>query len=170
VAFDPVAALRVFQHHDVRFVVIGGLAGRLWGSPTMTNDLDVCCAWDRPNLERVAASLVEMEARLRDVPQDVAFQLDATSLVNGRNFTFTTRYGSLDLLGEPAGPLDFADLAANARAFDIGGLTVDVGDLDDLIELKSAAGRPKDRIEVEVLRAVQRVHDEAEQIVRPSPS
>jgi hypothetical protein len=29
------------QRHDVRFVIIGGIAGRLWGSPTTTSDVDI---------------------------------------------------------------------------------------------------------------------------------
>jgi hypothetical protein len=64
----------------VRFVVIGGLAGRLWGSPTMTNDVDFCYARDPLNLERLAAALIEHRARLRGVADDVPFLLDATTL------------------------------------------------------------------------------------------
>ena len=66
-AFDPIAALRVLQRHDVRFVIIGGVAARLWGSPTMTNDVDICYDRARSNLERLAAALQELDARLRGV-------------------------------------------------------------------------------------------------------
>ena len=37
-AFDPLAILQTLDKHGVRFVVIGGIAGRLWGSTTVTND------------------------------------------------------------------------------------------------------------------------------------
>jgi len=43
---------QVLQEHRVTFVVIGGFAGRLWGSPSITNDFDLCPAWDAANLER----------------------------------------------------------------------------------------------------------------------
>jgi hypothetical protein len=78
--YDPLGALRTFQQHGVRFIVIGGVAGRLWGSPTMTNDVDICYARDQSNLERLAEALLELEARLRRVDDDVPFILDATTL------------------------------------------------------------------------------------------
>jgi hypothetical protein len=156
VAFDPVGALRALQHHEVRFVVIGGLAGRLWGSPTMTNDIDICYDREPANLERLAAALTDLHARLRGVDEDVPFRLDALTLAKGQNFTFTTDMGALDVLGMPAGVRGFNDLAVNATRFDLGeGVVVPVCDLDDLIRMKRAAGRPKDRIELEILSAVR---------------
>lgn len=155
-AYDPLGALRTLQRHQVRFVVVGGLAARLWGSPTMTNDTDVCYARDRSNLERMASALSELGATLRGVDDDVAFLLDAQTLARGQNFTFSTTAGSLDILGLPAGVNGFDELAANAARFDLGdGLVVPVCHLDDLIRMKRAAGRPKDRIELEVLAAVR---------------
>ena len=153
--YDPLWALRVLSDHQVDFVVIGGFAGRLWGSPTVTNDLDVCPSWDAANLERLAAALVELEARLRDVPADVEVPLDSRSLASGSNFTFATAAGGLDVLAAPAGGFDYQRLRDSARAMELDGLTVQFVDLDDLIAMKQAAGRPKDRIEVEVLRAVR---------------
>lgn len=154
--YDPHRALRVLDAHRVRFVVIGGLAGRLWGSPTMTNDVDILYARDRANLERLADALTELNARLRGVDEAVTFLLDADSLAAGQNFTFVTDAGPLDVLGWPAGVEDFEAVAVNSVPFDLGeGLVVPVCDLDDLIRMKEAAGRPKDRIEVEILGAVR---------------
>ena len=109
--FDPIAALQLLQRHGVRFVVIGGFAGRLWGSPTMTNDVDICYDRDTGNLERLAAALQELHARLRGVDDDVPFLLDARTIANGQNFTFTTDLGPLDVLGLPAGVKEFSELA-----------------------------------------------------------
>lgn len=126
----------------------------------MTNDVDISYARDRANLEHLATALRELGARLRGVDDDVPFQLDAVTLANGQNFTFTTNLGPLDILGLPAGIRDFRELAVNAATFDLGdGVTVKVCDLDDLIRMKRAAGRPKDRIEVEVLSAVSEERD-----------
>jgi hypothetical protein len=158
--FDPIAALAVLQRHGVRFVVIGGVAARLWGSPTMTNDVDICYDRDRANLERLAAALQELHARLRGVDDEVPFLLDAETLARGQNFTFTTDLGPLDILGLPAGVKDFNELAVNATSFDLGdGVIVSVCDLDDLIRMKRAAGRPKDRVELEILAAVREERD-----------
>jgi len=63
----------------------------------------------------------------------------------------------------PAGVRDFRELAANAINFDLGeGVIVKVCDLQDLIRMKRATGRPKDRIEVEVLTAVSEERDSSE--------
>jgi hypothetical protein len=160
VGFDPLGALQVLLRHDVRFVVIGGVAARLWGSPTMTNDVDICYDRDPANLERLAAALVDLHARLRGVDDEVPFLLDALTLAKGQNFTFTTSLGPLDILGLPAGIKDFNELAVNAATFDLGdGVVVPVCDLDDLICMKRSAGRPKDRIELEILSAVRDERD-----------
>ena len=58
---DPQLALRTLDRHGVAFVLIGGLAGRAAGSPTVTNDAEVCYARDRRNLERLAAALMELQ-------------------------------------------------------------------------------------------------------------
>jgi hypothetical protein len=163
VAYDPLAALRTLHEHHVRFVVIGGLAGRVWGSPTSTNDTDVCYARDDDNLERLAGALGELGARLRGADEDVPFALDARTIASGQNFTFETVDGPLDVLGTPTGVDGFDELNRNAAEFDLGdGLTVAVCDLDDLIRMKRAAGRPKDRIELEVLGAVRDERDRSD--------
>jgi hypothetical protein len=154
-AFDPLRALRTLDRHGVRFVLIGGLGARLYGSPTVTNDTDVCYERSPENLERLAAALRQLRAELRGVDKDVPFRLDVATLAAGDHVTFTTRAGNLDLLGTPSGVEGFDDLARNAESLDVDGLTVPVASIDDLIRMKRAAGRPKDLIEVEVLTAVQ---------------
>lgn len=155
-AFDPAAAIRVLQKHRVRFLIIGGLASRLWGSPSITNDLDICYARDRENLARLAAALKELEARLRGVPPGVPFLLDARTLEAGDHFTFETRAGNLDILGFPAGSGGFEQLLRTSTEMEIArGLRVRVASVEDLIKMKRAAGRPKDLIEVEILAALQ---------------
>lgn len=154
-AFDPVRTLRVLTEKGVRFVVIGGWAGRLLGSPTVTNDLDICYARDDENLNRLAAALGELKARLRGAPEEVPFILEAKSLRMGDHFTFSTIAGSLDCLGTPSGSTGFEELDRIASKQDLDGLTVKVAALDDLIRMKRAAGRPKDLIEVEVLGALR---------------
>ena len=153
--FDPLRSLRVLAEHDVRFVVIGGLAARLWGSPTLTNDLDICYARDRPNLEALAAALSSLKATLRGVDDEVPFELSADTLAAGDSFTFTTTAGNLDVLATPSGTEGFEDLVRTATTMDLGDLDVPVTDVEDLIRMKQAAGRPKDLIEQEVLAALR---------------
>ncbi len=154
--YDPLNILNVLLDKGVRFVVIGGVAGRLWGSPTMTNDIDICYARDPDNLHRLVEALRRLGVRLRGVDDDVPFLLDPETLAKGMNFSFICDSGPLDLLGEPAGVRGYEELEPNASPMDLGsGIVVEVCDLEDLIRMKRAAGRAKDRIELEVLGAVR---------------
>ena len=154
-AFDPLRALRTLTRHEVRFVVIGGLGARLHGSPSVTNDTDVCYGRSLDNLDRLAAALRQLHAELRGTDPDAPFQLDAKTLAAGDHFTFMTDAGNLDILGTPAGVGGFDALEREAKVFRFDGLTVPVASIDDLISMKRAAGRPKDLIEVEVLGALR---------------
>jgi hypothetical protein len=153
--FDPIRALKVLARHGVRFVIIGGYAGRFWGSNTITNDLDICYARDKKNFEALASALRELGARLRGAPSDVPFLLDAKTLEAGDHFTFETNAGNLDCLGTPQGSQGYLDLIQGATAMDLEGIRVSVLALEDLIRLKRAAGRPKDRVELEILGALR---------------
>jgi hypothetical protein len=147
--------LEVLVRHGVRFVLIGGLAASIRGSPSVTYDLDI--GYDRraDNLDRLAAALGELGARLREADEDISFPPDAETLAAGDHFTFTTDAGSLDCLGTPAGTQGFDDLVTGATLADLEGLQVLVASIDDLIRMKRAAGRPKDRVEIEILGALR---------------
>lgn len=153
--FDPLKAIRKLNQHGVRFVLIGGLGARLRGSPTVTSDMDICYDRDPTNLEALARALKDLKATLRGADEDLPFLLDARTLAAGDHFTFTTTAGPIDILGTPAGTDGFGGLTQNATSFDVGGETVLVASLDDLIEMKRAAGRPKDLVEMEILGAIK---------------
>lgn len=152
---DAPRAIATLAAHGVRFVVIGGMAGRLWGSPLITHDLDICYARDTENLGRLAGALRELKARFRGAPDDVPFELDPKTLAAGDHFTFVTTAGSLDCLGVPAGSTGFEQLSRRAATREIQGHPILVTALEDLLRMKRAAGRPKDRAELEVLEALR---------------
>jgi hypothetical protein len=144
--FDPLPLLEALSRSTVDFVVIGGVAGGAYGSAFSTGDLDIAYARDRANLERLAKVLADLGATLRGAPPDLPLLLDARTLANGANFTFLTRYGSLDILAEPAGAPPYLQLRAAATVTQIRGCEVRIASLDHLIAMKEAAGRPKDRV------------------------
>lgn len=114
-AFDPLAMIRILNEHGVRFVVIGGIAAGVQGAIWATTDLDITYARGRDDHKRLAAALTALEAEPVDLPPDVRVHLDARSLAAGDVWTLTTRYGRLDLLGEPAPGIDYNFLARRAR-------------------------------------------------------
>ncbi len=160
-AFNPLLALATLLRRRVRFVVIGGFAGRLWGSPTLTNDLDICYANGAENLEALSLALPDLQAHLRGA--DLRFPLLPESLRAGDHFTFVTRAGNLDCLGIPWGSAGYDALEGAATEMDLGGVRARIAALEDLIRMKRAANLPKDLIEVEVLGALQ---EEVERLER----
>jgi hypothetical protein len=93
----------------------------------------------------VAQAEFDPEATLRGAPPDLPFLLDAETLAAGQNFTFATRFGPLDILGDPAGAPRYRQLRADATPVEIRGLTVRIASIDHLIAMKEAAGRPHDK-------------------------
>src|SRR5438876_8078446 len=126
----------LLHRHQVQFMVIGGQAATLHGSPLSTFDIDLCYARTPENLVRLAAALKELHPTLRGAPPDLPFRLDAQSLALGSNFTFNTDLGPLDLLGwvEPFGTFD--DLRPRATPIPVGDVRLLTISLDDLIAIK----------------------------------
>jgi hypothetical protein len=162
--FDPVAALRVLVEHKVEFVVVGGIAARLRGAPMLTQDVDITPSTDRGNLERLAAALERLDARLRTAtkPDGVPFPFDAALLESATVWTLMTEFGDLDLVMAPAGTGGYKDLIRDADELKVAvdpELVVTVASLADVIRSKEAAGREKDRATLPLLR---RTLEEAE--------
>jgi hypothetical protein len=157
---SPLQAEEIFaslDRHGVLYVLIGGLAAVLHGSPLATFDADICPARDSENLRRLANSLEELDARIRtpDAAQGVSFPREATFLANVELLNLVTRFGDLDLSFQPSGTEGFKDLVSNASEMTIGGHRVEVAALEDVIRSKQAANRPKDQRALPVLRQLQ---------------
>lgn len=162
--FRPEVILRSLLEHGVKFVLIGGLASQAHGSPSLTGDLDICYARDGDNLARLAETLGELSAVRRGLPADAPKMppLDARTLRAGGLFTLTTTAGDFDLLADPDPGFDYERLLASAVPATVAGLPVRIASLDDLIAMKRAAGRPKDRIELEILGALREELDRSD--------
>ncbi len=148
------AIIACLHRHDVRYVLIGGLAAILHGSPQATFDADICPAPEAENLERLAAALRELGARVRapDVPDGLPFACDAKFLASVQILNLVTAHGELDISFRPSGTGGHEDLAQKAAPITIEGHVVRVAALEDVIRSKEAAGRPKDVAALPVLR------------------
>ncbi len=157
-AFSPIELLRLLQEHGVRFVVIGGLAATIHGSPYPTYDVDITPQASRENLARLSNALRALEARIRvqGITGGIAFEHDADSLLAMRTVNLVTRLGDLDLALEPAGVGGFAAWDAGATDLEVEGVGVRLASLDDVIRSKEAADREKDRATLPILRELRR--------------
>jgi hypothetical protein len=143
----------------VEFIIIGGFAATAHGSAHVTVDLDVVYRRTPENLERLAASLGPLRPDLRGAPPGLPFQLDADTMKRGLNFTLTTGAGDIDLIGEAAGGGTFEALLPRSEVRELFGLGCRFVDLDTLIRLKRAAGRPKDLERIAELEALREEKD-----------
>ncbi len=139
---------------DVRFVVIGGFAGTVLGSPRTTVDLDIVYARDADNLDRLVGVLAPLAPRLRGAPDGLPFVFDVGTVARGLNFTLTTTLGDLDLLGEVVGGGTYEELLPHTRRLSVFDTDIAVVTLQQLIRLKRAAGRPRDLAALAELEAL----------------
>ncbi len=153
--FDVEGLLRRLAEHDVEFILVGGVAAAVHGSVRLTTDLDVVYARTPANIERLASALAPLSPSLRGAPAGLPFRLDSATVRRGLNFTLTTTLGDIDLLGEIAGGGDYADLRPDTREIDVFGIRCRCLTLARLIQVKRAAGRPKDLEVVAELEALR---------------
>lgn len=154
---DAGRILRDLASGSVDFVVIGGIAAVLHGSPRNTFDLDIAFAADPTNLEALGTVLQDLGARLRGVPEDVPFVADAATLSQVEVLTLSTAAGDLDVLANPAGAPRYEQLRDAADRYELDGTTVRVATVEHLIAMKSAAGRDKDLSDIVELQAILRL-------------
>jgi hypothetical protein len=154
--FEPEQILRVLEEREVRYVVIGGFAGIIHGSPQGTSDVDITPEESRGNLARLSAALDELEARIRTAgePGGVPFGHDAISLSRDRIWNLVTKYGDLDITFEPSGTRGYKDLSARALRVRLPNVETSVAALEDVIRSKEAAGRMKDQVALATLRRI----------------
>jgi hypothetical protein len=155
------AILELLERHAVDYVVIGGIGARLWGSPLLTEDLDICPSTDVANLRRLAAALNDVNAHFRpEGLEEGAFtppwDEGAFGAHLGGSLAITCELGWIDLWFRPDGRGGYADLIERAATVEVGKLRVRLAALDDIIRSKEASGRQKDLERLPHLRNLRR--------------
>ena len=162
VELDHLRIVEVLNRHQVRYVVIGGMAAVLHGSLLATSDIDVTPDDHGENRARLAAALAELDAHLL-VPghaEPVGLPLDAESIGRFQTLTLRTSAGDLDLSFRPDAPAEeggsfrYARLVERALVYELPERVL-VADLADVIASKAAAGREKDLARLPELRRLQ---------------
>lgn len=136
--------LSVLCGAEVRFVLVGGLAAVAHGSARATLYVDVVYDRAEDNIGRLVAALRPFRPYPRGAPPDLPFSWDERTVTDGLNFTLTTALGDVDLLGEIVGGGTYAELVGDSELIEVFGLQCRCVTLQRLIQLKRAAGRPRD--------------------------
>jgi hypothetical protein len=151
--FDPERILRALARRHVRYVLIGASAARLQGFPRLTADADITPARDADNLERLAAALRDLDARVytESLPEGLPFSCDSRTLARAGVWNLITDAGRVDIVFEPSGTGGYEDLAASAIPYEVFGLEVRAASLRDILRSKLASNRPQDQQDAAVL-------------------
>lgn len=156
--FDPLGMCRILNEEGVDYVVLGGFAAIIHGSPLATRDLAVVPGRKTDNLDRLGRALSRMGAQIRIEGGAVETRIDGAFLANMPHMlNLVTDLGEMDLTFTPAGPRsDFNAWREHAAEKEIGeGLVVWVAALDDIIASKRAANRPKDQMALPYLESLR---------------
>jgi len=152
---DFEALLRALVGSRVDFIIVGGAAATAHGSARLTSDLDIVYARPRDNIVRLVEALRAFEPYPRGAPAGLPFRFDEETIRAGLNFTFTTTAGDLDVLGEIGGGGRYEQLLGSSITVQLFGIHCLCLGLDRLIEVKRAAGRPKDFDAIAELEALR---------------
>jgi hypothetical protein len=156
--FDPVRICQILNEEGVAYVIVGGFASVVHGSSLPTQDIDVVPSRQQDNLDRLGRALRRMNARIRTGGDPVPAPIDGLFLANMPvMLNLVTDIGDVDLTFTPSGGLGgFEEWRAHAMSVEIAdGLVVLVASLDDIIESKRSANRPKDQMALPYLESLR---------------
>ncbi len=137
----------------VEFVVVGGAAAALAGSPIVTYDLDIVHQQSPENVQRLLAWLLAHGAYHRLDPANRRLPPTREQLLGHGHINLQTDLGKLDVLCELGPGERYEQLLPFAAVLEVAELEIRVLDLAKVIETKRRAGRPKDRAVLPVLLA-----------------
>lgn len=153
------------ERHRVRYAVAGGVAVNLHGIPRMTADLDLVVDLESENLRRFLQSMQELgyHPRLPVPAEELLDQDKRKDWIENRNlhaFTFWNEkkpFEEVDvLLQVPQIP----NIIERAVRLQIESMTLFLVQLDDLMEMKRAAGREQDHADLDALEKLKTIEKE----------
>jgi hypothetical protein len=141
---EPLAVLRALEHYQVRYVVIGGLAAVMHGSPLPTYDIDITPERSKTNIRALLSALGELDGIA--LPPGDDDRAPADLLAAGEDLSFFTPSGYLDVVFAPAGARGYRDLASRAHRVELEeGVAPQVAALRDVIHSKQTLERTRDQ-------------------------
>ena len=157
--YDDVYA--AFEAAGVRYVVVGGMAVVMSGHVRATVDLDVVVDLDPAPAQQAIQALegLGLQPRVPVSATDFADPAIRQSWIRDKHMQVLSFYDPRQLAREVdvfvTYPLDFETLVARAVPTAVGSRTVPVASVEHLIEMKRAAGRPRDLDDIKALQRLQ---------------
>ena len=139
-----------FQQHEVRYVVIGGIAAVLYGVPRATFDLDILIEATPENTRRLLDALL-------DAGMGTASLTNVDEILSNEITIFKDRV-RIDVQTSTPG-LRFQDAWKRRKTMEYQGQSFYVASRKDLISPKRAAGRDVDLEDVRLLELPNKEKD-----------
>ncbi|MDX2094207.1 MAG: hypothetical protein SFX73_40625 [Kofleriaceae bacterium] len=149
---DTATLVRLLVEANVEFIVVGMSAAVFLGVPATTLDLDIVHRRTPENIARLMALLPAIGAYYRHDLANRMLRPTEEALAGGGHQNLQTQHGPLDLLGQ-LDELGYDELVPRSILVEDGGITLRVLDLPALIEVKTRAARPKDKLALPLLLA-----------------
>jgi hypothetical protein len=146
---------------QVRFVIVGGVAVILHGVPRSTFDLDVLIELSHENVAAFIEVMTEqgLSPRAPVDPMGLADPVVRGSWIGEKHmkaFSFSDpRGGTVDVL--LVSPVDHQAALLDAQDISVRAAKVKLASIPTLIKQKEAAGRERDRLDIEALQLIQRL-------------
>ena len=141
------------NRHEVKWVLIGGMAVMLHGATYLTSDCDLAFEKSQENLQNLLSALQELGARPVRASESGEYSLDL-SIILAPFMHLKTEAGPVDLINRLPNIESFGDLYERSLAIDIDGVVIRIASIPDLIRLKSNTGRERDALHVSMLKAI----------------
>lgn len=139
--------LRLLNEHRVRYVLIGAAAFPAHGFSRTTRDIDIMIDPSDKNIARARDALKEFGYDISDVtPEEMR-----EKKVLFRQYILET-----DIHPYVTG-VEFDDVWKKRKRYKLHGVPTNFASLDDLITMKRAAGRPKDKEDLRYLLHIRKV-------------
>jgi predicted nucleotidyltransferase len=138
--------LKSLNAQRVQYVIVGATAFPTHGYARATADIDILINPTRENAQRVLDALAQVGYDVTDLTVDEMLE----KKILFRQYTLAT-----DIHPAVVGA-SFETIWRNRVRDTIEGVPTFVASLDDLIRMKRAANRPKDREDLKALRALKR--------------
>ena len=142
---------------QTEFIIVGGFAATIHGATRSTQDLDVVYRQSPENVQRLIRALEPYAPYPRGAPPGLPFKWNRQTIEFGANFTLRTSLGFIDLLEDITGGGTYGQLLPYTIPITVYGRECLCLDLPKLIQVKHAAGRPKD---FDVIAELQALADE----------
>jgi len=141
--------LKVFEKHEIRYLVVGGYAVMKYSEPRFTKDLDVFIATDQDNANSVYAALKEFGAPLKNLTSH-----DFTQ--KGYFYQMGRPPMRVDIMMSIPG-IDFDEAWKKREVFELDGLEIFFISRSDLIRAKETSARLQDKIDIDKLKAAEQL-------------